>query len=124
MQAAVISHPELRLMGNPTFCFSFTSDQFNIYLLNDFMAGRGWRFNGQQHPNAIHMCVTRPQTQNGLVGKFAIDLADAVVDVRNAIKATAQSGAVYAGVRRESRDTDEGIQDIMIRYLESSLDLP
>ena len=27
---------------------------------------RGWRFNGQQYPNAIHMAVTRPQTQPGV----------------------------------------------------------
>ena len=28
MQDAVTGHPELRLMGAPTFCFSFTSDAF------------------------------------------------------------------------------------------------
>ena len=61
MQDAVRSHPELRIMGaNPTFCFSFTSDEFDIYHVNDFMRTKGWRFNGQQYPNAIHMAVTRP----------------------------------------------------------------
>ena len=30
-------------------------------------ATEGWRFNGQQYPNAIHMAVTRPQTQPGVV---------------------------------------------------------
>ena len=39
---------------------------------------RGWRFNGQQYPNAIHMAVTRPQTQPGVVEQFAADLAEAV----------------------------------------------
>ena len=58
MQEAVRSHPELRIIGNPTFCFSFTSDEFDIYHVNDFMRLRGWRFNGQQYPNAIHMAVT------------------------------------------------------------------
>ncbi len=67
MQDAVRSHPELRIMGsNPTFCFSFTSDAFDIYHVSDFMRTRGWRFNGQQYPNSIHMAVTRPQTQPGL----------------------------------------------------------
>ena len=28
MMAAVRSHPQLRIMGSPTFCFSFTSDEF------------------------------------------------------------------------------------------------
>ena len=66
MQDAVRSHPELRIIGTPTFCFSFTSDEFDIYHVNDFMRTRGWRFNGQQYPNAIHMAVTRPQTQPGV----------------------------------------------------------
>jgi hypothetical protein len=30
--------------------------------VNDFMERRGWRFDGQQYPSAIHMCVTGPQT--------------------------------------------------------------
>ena len=38
----------------------------------------GWRFNGQQYPNAIHMAVTRPQTQPGVAEAFATDLAEAV----------------------------------------------
>jgi glutamate/tyrosine decarboxylase-like PLP-dependent enzyme len=48
MQAAVRSHPELRLIGQPTFLFSFTSDEFDIYHVNDFLRRRGWRLNGQQ----------------------------------------------------------------------------
>ena len=67
MKDAVRSHPELRIMGDPTFCFSFTSDEFDIYHVNDSMRAEGWRFNGQQYPNAIHMAVTRPQTQPGVV---------------------------------------------------------
>ena len=59
------SHPELRIIGEPTFCFSFTSDEFDIYHVNDCMRYEGWRLNGQQYPNAIHMAVTRPQTQAG-----------------------------------------------------------
>ena len=60
MQAAVRSHPELRLLGEPTFLFAFTSDEFDIYHVNDEMKRRGWRFNGLQYPNALHMAVTRP----------------------------------------------------------------
>ena len=65
MQAAVRSHPELRLLGEPTFLFAFTSDEFDIYHVNDYMKRRGWRFNGLQYPNALHMAVTRPQIQAG-----------------------------------------------------------
>ncbi len=41
MKEAVRSHPELRILGNPTFLFSFTSDEFDIYHVNDFMRDRG-----------------------------------------------------------------------------------
>ncbi|MBO0775228.1 MAG: aspartate aminotransferase family protein, partial [Actinobacteria bacterium] len=40
MQAAVRSHPELRILGQPTFLFSFTSDEFDIYHVDDFMRPR------------------------------------------------------------------------------------
>ena len=50
MQDAVRSHDELRLLGEPTFLFAFTSDEFDIYHVNDEMKRRGWRFNGLQYP--------------------------------------------------------------------------
>ncbi len=98
MQAAVLSHPELRILGQPTFLFSFTSGEFDVYHVNDFMRRRGWRFNGQQYPNALHMAVTRPQTQPGVAEAFAADLADAVAYARQHAGEPAQSSAVYGGV--------------------------
>ena len=70
-----------------------------MYHVNDFMRLRGWRFNGQQYPNALHMAVTRPQTQPGVADAFATDLADAVVYAQRA-QATRrpESGAIYGGV--------------------------
>jgi glutamate/tyrosine decarboxylase-like PLP-dependent enzyme len=97
MQDAVTSHPELKLMGKPTFCFSFSSDAFNIYHVNDFMKTRGWRFNGQQNPDAIHMCVTGPQTQPGVVDAFKTDLADAVAHAKSHANEKPHSGGVYGG---------------------------
>jgi sphinganine-1-phosphate aldolase len=98
MQEAVRSHPQLRILGNPTFLFSFTSDEFDIYHVNDFMRGRGWRFNGQQYPNALHMAVTRPQTQPGLADTFATDLAEAVAYAVEHAEEAPASGAIYGGV--------------------------
>jgi len=97
MQASVRSHASLLLMGDPTFCFSFRSDEFNIYHVNDFMKTRGWRFNGQQHPPAIHMCVTRPQTRDGIADAFAADLADAVSYALEHRDAEPKSSAIYGG---------------------------
>jgi glutamate/tyrosine decarboxylase-like PLP-dependent enzyme len=124
MQAAVRSHPELRLMGTPTWCFSFTSDVFDIYHVNDFMKGRGWRFNGQQYPNAIHMCVTRPQTQPGVVEAFARDLDDAVQYARQPGRDPATSGAIYGGVPKGVPGIEQIVSDFMIDFLDASQAVP
>ena len=126
MQDAVRSHPELRLMGDPTFCFSFTSDEFDIYHVNDFMRLRGWRFNGQQYPNSIHMAVTRPQTQPGVVEKFADDLAEAVPYAvehkrRAARRALRSTAASKAGMTDEA---DEFIRAVMADMMDKHQGLP
>ena len=126
MQDIVRSHPELRIIGaNPTFCFSFTSDEFDIYLINDFMRGQGWRFNGQQYPNAIHMAVTRPQTQPGLVDAFARDLADAVSYAAEHKDEKPLSGAIYGGVEGGMTDeADEFIRAVMADMLDGQSSIP
>ena len=103
MQDAVRSHPELRMMGHPTFLFSFTSDAFDIYHVNDFMRTRGWRFNGQQYPNALHMAVTRPQTQPDVAATFAADLSDAVAYAK---EHAAEAAEVRGDLRRRGRRHD------------------
>ncbi len=126
MQDIVRSHPELRIMGaNPTFCFSFTSDAFDIYHVNDFMRQRGWRFNGQQYPNAIHMAVTRPQTQPGLVDAFARDLADAIEYAHAHKDEKPMSGAIYGGVEGGMTiEADEFIRSVMEDMLDKHQGLP
>lgn len=124
MQDAVLSHPELKMMGKPTFCFSFTSDRFDIYHVNDFMKTRGWRFNGQQYPNAIHMCVTRPQTQPGVVERFAGDLRDAVAYALNPPVDQPKSAAIYGGVPKEIPGVDELVKQMLVDYLDKCSDLP
>lgn len=125
MRRAVSSHPELRLLGDPTFLFSFTSDAFDIYHVNDFMRTRGWRFNGQQYPNAIHMAVTRPQTQPGVAEQFATDLA-AAVDYAKAHKDEApRTGAVYGGVAGGmTNEADAFIKMMMAQILDTQQSLP
>ena len=125
MQDAVRSHPELRMMGNPTFLFSFTSDVFDVYHVNDFMRTRGWRFNGQQYPNGLHMAVTRPQTQSDVAATFAADLSDAV-DYANAHAAEApKSGAIYGGVAGGMTDeADTFIRAVMADMLDAQSVIP
>jgi hypothetical protein len=125
MQQAVLSHPELRMLGDPTFLFSFTSDEFDVYHVNDFMRPLGWRFNGQQYPNALHMAVTRPQTQPGVVESFAADLDAAVAYAKEHKDAQANSGAIYGGVLGGMTDeADEFIRAVMTDMMDSQMAVP
>ena len=125
MQDAIRSHPSLRLMGTPSFLFSFTSDEFDIYLVNDFLRTRGWRMNGQQYPNAIHMAVTRPQTQPGVVERWTLDLADAVAYAAAHRDEAAKSGAIYGGVvGGMSAEADEFIRAVMADMMDQQAAIP
>ncbi len=127
MQAAVSSHSELRLLGRPSFLFSFTSDQFDIYHVNDFMRLRGWRFNGQQYPNALHMAVTRPQTKAGVTEAFAADLAEAVAYAKEkeASGVAPASGAIYGGVAGGmTAEADEFIKMVMAEMMDNQQAVP
>ncbi len=127
MQESIGKHPELRIMGNPTFCFSFTSDDFDIYHLNDFMKQKGWRFNGQQYPSAVHMCVTGPQTQRGVTERFDRDLAEAVAYAKNPDQEVPLSGALYGGqgtsAMADQVDQDM-VRELMMAYQDACLEQP
>jgi len=125
MQEAVRSHTELRIMGRPTFLFSFTSDVFDVYHVNDFMRTRGWRLNGQQYPNALHMAVTRPQTASGVADTFAADLADAVAYGREHKDSAPASGAIYGGLAGGLTDeADEFIKSVMADMMDGQSTVP
>jgi glutamate/tyrosine decarboxylase-like PLP-dependent enzyme len=125
MQDIVRSHDELRILGDPTFCFSFTSDVFDIYHVNDYMRTRGWRFNGQQYPNAIHMAVTRPQTQPGVVDAFAADLSDAIPYAIEHKDDKPMSAAIYGGIEGGmTAEADEFIRAVMEDMLDKHQGLP
>jgi sphinganine-1-phosphate aldolase len=127
LQETVKSHPELRLLGTPTYLFAFTSDQFDIYLINDFLRTRGWRLNGLQYPDAIHMAVTRPQTQPGVIEAWTTDLAEAVsyAHEQHAAGKRAKSSAIYGGVAEGwTEEADGFIQTIMGTMMDRHQSLP
>ncbi len=125
MQDAVRSHDALRVIGDPSFCFSFTSDELDIYHINDFLRTKGWRLNGQQYPDAIHMAVTRPQSQEGVVERFSGDLAEAVDYAAAGPEGAPTSGAIYGGVAGGLTDeADEFIRAIMADMMDKHQGLP
>jgi sphinganine-1-phosphate aldolase len=93
--------------------------------VNDFMRDRGWRFNGQQYPNALHMAVTRPQTQPGVADQFAADLADAVAYATEHAAEVPRSGAIYGGVAGGMTDEADGfIKMVMGDMLDAQQSIP
>jgi sphinganine-1-phosphate aldolase len=127
MKEAVRSHPQLEFLGEPTFLFSFRSSEFDIYHVNDFMVRRGWRFNGQQYPNALHMTVTRPQTAPGVAEAFASDLAEAVkyAEDQQAAGAVPASSAIYGGVAGGmTHEADEFIRMVMADMMDRQQSVP
>ena len=94
------SHPELRIMGDPTFCFSFTSDEFDIYHVNDFMRTAGLAV---QRPAVPERASTwrspgrRPSRASPR--RSPTDLAEAVAYAKeHARRDAAAAGAIYGGV--------------------------
>jgi glutamate/tyrosine decarboxylase-like PLP-dependent enzyme len=125
MQDVVRSHPQLRIMGDPSFCFSFTSDELDIYHVNDHLKSNGWRLNGQQYPDAIHMAVTGPQTQDGVVERWTRDLAAAVAYAAEPPADPPATGAVYGGVAGGLTDeTDAFIRAVMADMMDGHQSVP
>ncbi|MFN8046022.1 MAG: pyridoxal-dependent decarboxylase [Dermatophilaceae bacterium] len=124
MSEAVESHPELRRLGDSPFVVAFTSDVFDIYHVSDFMRTRGWRFNGLQYPNGLHLAVTRPQTQDGVVDRFRVDLADAIA-YAVAQEGAPESAAIYGGVPGGlTADVSEFIETVMEQLMDAQLSVP
>jgi hypothetical protein len=89
------------------------------------MRADGWRFNGQQYPNAIHMAVTRPQTQPGVAERFAADLDKAVAYARDHRDEEPKSAAIYGGVSGGmTDDADDFIRSVMADMMDRQQSVP
>ena len=94
------AHPELRVLGEPFFDVAFShtlGSDVDIFHVNDSLASNGWRMNGLQMPPAVHFCITRPNTQPGVMDRFAEDLATAVAYAKERAGVAPRSGATYGG---------------------------
>jgi glutamate/tyrosine decarboxylase-like PLP-dependent enzyme len=88
--------PELTLNGEPTFLISFRSEAVDVFLINDFMKTKGWRFNVLQLPPALHFCVTMPQTMvPDVAEQFLEDLQSGVAYARSKAGSVSETTALY-----------------------------
>ena len=122
LRGVIESHADLCVLGNPLFNVAFTTTEqsgLDIFHVNDLLASRRWRLNGLQLPAAVHFCITRPNTQPGVIARFADDLADALTYARERVGTPARSGAFYAG-----DVTREQIESGMAWWLDATQALP
>jgi glutamate/tyrosine decarboxylase-like PLP-dependent enzyme len=88
--------PELKLIGDPTFVISFLSDEVDVFLINDFMQTKGWRFNVLQLPPALHFCITMPQTfADDVAERFLQDLHAGLDYAKSNAGTVAETTALY-----------------------------
>ncbi|MHA1803831.1 MAG: pyridoxal phosphate-dependent decarboxylase family protein [Promethearchaeota archaeon] len=85
----------LYILGEPVMSvFSFTSDEFNIFQLGDFLDSKGWHLDRLQYPPALHMIVNPHHSK--IADKFLKDLKDAVREVKeNPEKVDKGEAAMY-----------------------------
>ena len=71
------------------------------------------------------MCVTRPQTQPGVVEAFAADLAEAVAYALDPPTPEPMSGAIYGGVPGgPTPEAGAFVREIMISMLDDMQAIP
>lgn len=96
LRAGVVEIPELKIMGrSPTFLIAMTSDDVDIYHVNDYLASKGWRMNGCQNPPGFHFCITLRNTIPGVIENYLKDLRDAVAFAKDPPYPQPKSGALY-----------------------------
>jgi sphinganine-1-phosphate aldolase len=78
IRQGIESIPELKVLGDPLWVIAFTSPEFDIYRILDYMTSRKWSLNGLHKPPALHICVTLRHTIPGVAEKFIQDLHSAV----------------------------------------------
>ena len=126
MQDAVRSHPELRIMGDPTFCFSFTSDEFDIYHVNDFMRTRGLALQRpavpERDPHGGHPSADPARRGRGVRRR---PRRRGRVRASSTRTRSPKSGAIYGGVEGGMTDeADEFIRAVMADMLDKHQGLP
>jgi sphinganine-1-phosphate aldolase len=125
MQDAVREHASLRILGSPSFAFAFAADDYDVYLVNDGLRAKGWRMNGLQYPNALHMAVTRPQTKPGVLERWREDLAEAVAYAESHRNEAAKSAAFYGGVEGgPTAESDATIKFFMAAMMDRQSSVP
>ncbi|CAI7778961.1 unnamed protein product [Closterium sp. NIES-53] len=107
----------LQVVGEPDMTvIAMTSDQLDIYRVNDAMTHRGWALSALHKPASIHLCVTLQHV--GVVDAFLADLQAAVDEVRSSPSPSSQGMAPIYGAG--NRMPDRGaVKELLLDYMDS-----
>jgi sphinganine-1-phosphate aldolase len=118
------SHPELRILGSRPSCSASRRTSSTSTTSTTSCEDVGWRFNGQQYPNALHMAVTRPQTQPGVTEPSPPTWTPPSPTPRPR-RRSRKSGAIYGGVAGGMTDeADEFIKMVMADMMDGQQAIP
>jgi hypothetical protein len=95
IREGIAAIPELEVIGDPTFLVAFRARELDVFHVNDRLIELGWRLNALQLPPALHFCVTRPNTADGVAEAFVRDLGYAVEYAKDPPAESPRSGALY-----------------------------
>ncbi|CAI5981164.1 unnamed protein product [Closterium sp. NIES-65] len=107
----------LQVVGEPDMTvIAMTSDELDIYRVNDAMSHRGWALSALHKPASIHLCVTLQHV--GVVDAFLADLQAAVDEVRSSPSSSSQGMAPIYGAG--NRMPDRGaVKELLLDYMDS-----
>lgn len=99
IQNAIKQHPVLKeafaVMGEPmvsVVAFEAVDPTIDIYDLADAMSKRGWSLNSLQSPPGVHIAVTLPITQPGVVDGLIDDLVAVIQEEKEKVAERSKAG--------------------------------
>eukprot|EP01061_Rhynchopus_euleeides_P028642 TRINITY_DN4671_c0_g1_i1.p1 TRINITY_DN4671_c0_g1~~TRINITY_DN4671_c0_g1_i1.p1 ORF type:complete len:558 (+),score=220.02 TRINITY_DN4671_c0_g1_i1:55-1728(+) len=99
--------PGIRVMGNPMTCVvAFTSDEFDIYRLLQYLLERKWSIGPLQFPTAVHMCFTANHTKDDMkhTRRFVEDVKKGVAEMLRTKDESATGMAALYGTTQTVSD--------------------
>ncbi|CAI5472636.1 unnamed protein product [Closterium sp. Yama58-4] len=107
----------LQVVGEPDMTvIAMTSDELDIYRVNDAMSSKGWALSALHKPASIHLCVTLQHV--GVVDAFLEDLQAAVDEVRSSPSPSSEGMAPIYGAG--NRMPDRGaVKELLLDYMDS-----
>lgn len=86
---------DLKILGNPLWVISMSSDTLDPYAVSDLMGKRGWMLSGLTNPPAFHIALTIRHTYPGVKEEFIRDLKESVTEAKFAGKSNGGMAPVY-----------------------------